>query len=297
MKIGVVCSPGVHPTIAFPSVHKKEETDVSHKKELLKMLFSQKGIISLVKSYPIHLRALNKKLFAPRDFYKIIFREKLVFNSILDEVRKDDINEYLEKELGIFDHIKGRTVRGYAYSSGTVSKKQAHILYVFVRIKKPNIVVETGAGNGYSTAFLLKALHMNNTGKLYFIDFPEIEGHHYFPDDFYKEKGGAVIPQGKSSGWLVPQYLHNRLKIILGKSQDVLPKLLKELNSVDIFFHDSEHSYSGMNFEFEQIWPHLISDGILLAHDVNWNKAFIHFAREVKRKPFFIDGSLGFLIK
>ncbi len=157
--------------------------------------------------------------------------------------------------------------------------------------------METGTGNGYSTAFILKALHMNNKGKLYSIDFPEIEGHRYSPVDFYKEKGGAVIPQGRSSGWLVPGYLQGRLKIILGKSQDVLPKLLKELSSVDIFFQDGEHSYSGMIFEFEHIWPHLISDGILFAHDVNWNKAFIHFAKEVKRKPYFIDGSLGFLIK
>lgn len=270
---------------------------MSHKKELLKILFSPKEIMTLIKNFPIHLRALTKELFPSRDFYKIIFSEKSVFNSILDEIRKDKINEYLEKELGIFNRIKGKTVRGYAYSSGIVSKKQAHILYAFVRIKKSNIVVESGTGNGYSTAFILKALHMNNKGKLYSIDFPEIEGHHYSLDDFYKEKGGAVIPQGKSSGWLVPGYLQGRLKIILGKSQDVLPNLLKELSSVDIFFHDGEHSYSGMIFEFEQIWPHLIPDGILLAHDVNWNKAFIHFAKEVNRKLYFIDGSLGFLIK
>lgn len=253
--------------------------------------------MTLVKYFPIHWRALSKRLFPPKDFYKVIFNDKVVFNRILYEIRRDNLNEYLEKELGIFNHIKGRTVRGCAYSSGTVSKKQAHILYALVRIKKPNIVVETGAGNGYSTAFLLKALHINNQGKLHSIDFPEIEGYPYSPDDFYKEKGGAVIPKGKSSGWLVPEYLRNRLNIILGKSQDVLPQLLKELSSVDIFFHDSEHSYSGMIFEFKQIWPHLISDGILLAHDVNWNKAFIHFAKEVKRKPYFIDGSFGFLIK
>jgi Methyltransferase domain len=106
-----------------------------------------------------------------------------------------------------------------------------------------------------------------------------------------------VIPKDKSSGWLVPEYLRARLEIILGKSQDVLPKLLEGLNGVDIFFHDGEHSYSGMIFEFEQIWPHLVSEGILFVHDVNWNDAFIHFAIEVNRKPYFIDGSLGFLIK
>ncbi|MGO8989810.1 MAG: class I SAM-dependent methyltransferase [bacterium] len=261
------------------------------------MVFRPKDIISLARNYPIHLRALSKKLFPSRDFYKIIFDGKSVFNRILNEIREDNINEYLEKELETFNRIRGRTVRGCSYSSGIVSRRQAYILYASVRIKKPNTVVESGTGNGYSTAFILKALRMNNKGKLYSIDFPEIEGRHYAQDDFYKEKGGAVIPKGQSSGWLVPEYLHDRLKIVLGKSQDVLPKLLEELNSVDIFFHDSEHSYSGMIFEFEQTWPRLISGGILFAHDVNWNKAFVHFAKEVNRKPYFIDGSLGFLIK
>jgi len=261
------------------------------------MRFGPKDIISVMKNYPIHLRALNKKLFPSRDFYKIIFGEKSVFNSILDEIGEDTINEYLAKELETFNRIRGRTIRGCAYSSGIVSRRQAYVLYGSVRVKKPTTVVESGTGNGYSTAFILKALHTNAKGKLYSIDFPEIEGHHYFPGNFYKEKGGAVIPEGRTSGWLVPEYLRDRLKIITGKSQDVLPKLVQELSSVDFFFHDSEHSYSGMRFEFEQIWPHLISGGILFAHDVNWNKAFTDFAKEVSRKPYFIDGSLGFLMK
>lgn len=266
-------------------------------KELLNSLVNPIEIVNLIKNYRIHLRALYRKLFPSKDYCKVIFGKKSVLDGFLDEIRMDIINEDLEKKLKIFRHIKGKTARGYTYSSGVVSKRQGHIIYSIVRKKKPNLVIETGTGNGYSTSFILKALHLNNQGMLYSIDYPEIEGQNYPKDNFYKDKGGAVIPKGKTSGWLVPDYLYNRLRIIIGKSQDILPKLLRDIGSIDIFFHDSEHSYSGMIFEFEQVWPYLNEEGILLIHDINWNNAFVNFAKRVNKRPFFIDGSLGFIIK
>jgi len=266
-------------------------------KEIIKALITPKGLKNLILNYPIFMRALKVKLFYSVNFYGSIGTTKTEYQGYIEEIKEDEINDYLENELKIFSHIRGKTVRGYEYSSGAISKRHGHNLYAMIRTVKPDRTIETGTANGYSTSFILKALEKNDRGILYTIDYPEVEGKEYPPDDFYKEKGGAVIPKGRQSGWLVPDALRERCKLFIGRSQDILPQLFKTVGEIDIFFHDSEHTYKAMLFEFETAWPYLRPGGILLAHDVNWNNAFTDFAKKVLRTPFFIDGSLGFLIK
>lgn len=264
---------------------------------IIKTFTTIDGLKNLFFHFPVHWRALKTRLFADKDFYKWLGKTKNDYEKYLSEIRSDEINWYLEKELEIFSQIKGKTVRGYEYSSGAISKYHGHSIYVLVRMLKPEKAIETGTANGYSTSFILKAMERNKKGTLYSIDFPEIEGEIYSPHDFYKEKGGAVIPKNKTSGWLVPDNLRGRLKLFIGKSQNILHELLPELKQIDLFFHDSEHTYDAMIYEFEKAWQYLRKKGILLAHDVNWNKAFTDYARKKGREPFYIDGSLGFLIK
>jgi hypothetical protein len=52
----------------------------------------------------------------------------------------------------------------------------------------------------------------------------------------------------------------------------------KMLGSIDIFIHDSEHSYENMMFEYMTAWDHLKEGGILLSDDTNLNKAFSDFS-------------------
>ncbi|MCX8109998.1 MAG: class I SAM-dependent methyltransferase [Syntrophorhabdaceae bacterium] len=264
---------------------------------IVKTFTTPDGLKNLIFHFPVHWRALKVRLFADKDFYKPLGKEKNDYDRYFQEIRGDELNIYLEKELEIFSKIKGKTVRGCEYSSGAISRQHGHCIYVLVRMLKPEKAVETGTANGYSTSFILKAMERNKKGMLYSIDFPEIEGKEYSPDDFYREKGGAVVPKNKTSGWLVPDELRARLKLFTGRSQDVLPGLLSELGEIDLFFHDSEHTYMAMMEEFNIAWRHLKDRGILLAHDVNWNKAFTDFGKKIKTQPFFIDGSLGFLIK
>jgi len=89
------------------------------------------------------------------------------------------------------------------------------------------------------------------------------------------------LPEGKEPGFVVPSWLKNRWRLTLGKSQDILERLLDQLGEIDIFLHDSEHSYDNMMFEFETAWRYLSS--LLLSHDVSWNRAFFDFARKVHR--------------
>ena len=50
---------------------------------------------------------------------------------------------------------------------------------------------------------------------------------------------------------------------------------------MDAFFHDSLHTFDHMTFEYRTAWPFLRPGGVLLSHDVHWNRAFPRFASSV----------------
>lgn len=78
----------------------------------------------------------------------------------------------------------------------------------------------------------------------------------------------------------------HRWNLILGDAKIELPKLLKQLKSVDIFLHDSLHTYEHMMFEYNTVWKHLSVNGLLLSDDVNekWSLAFVDFCN-IKKVP------------
>jgi hypothetical protein len=90
------------------------------------------------------------------------------------------------------------------------------------------------------------------------------------------------------SGWVVPTELREEWKLTIGKSEDKLPALLKDLGQIDMFIHDSEHSYENMIWEYRVVWSNLKLGGILLSDDVNFNDAFWDFSRETKIRPVLI---------
>jgi len=148
-------------------------------------------------------------------------------------------------------------------------------LYVIMRVLRPEVVVETGVAAGISSAFILQALEDNNKGKLYSIDLPNYN----LPDDL------TFIPAGTQPGFAIPEGLKKRWQLRLGTSRDLLPGLLAEIGRVDIFLHDSDHTYENMLFEFVTAWDHLPQGGLLLSHDIAFNNAFRDFSRKIKRKP------------
>lgn len=148
-------------------------------------------------------------------------------------------------------------------------------LYVIVRILRPNIVVETGVANGVSSAYILRAMEDNGVGKLISIDLP-------YPGV------GSILPEGKQTGWLVPDDLRHRWTLILERSLDVLPGILKELGNIDVFLHDSDHSYNYMKAEMELAWPYVVEDGVLMADDAWQNSAFRDFCRQVDKNAIMI---------
>ncbi len=140
--------------------------------------------------------------------------------------------------------------------------EQAIALYLIVRILQPSRIVETGVGR--STCFMLQALEDMGQGELYSIDI------------------------NPSVALLIPRKLTARWRFVIGSSRHVIPQLLQQLGYINIFFHDSDHSYENMLFEFKTAWPSIVKGGILLSHDTDLNTAFNEFSEEICAQPIYL---------
>jgi predicted O-methyltransferase YrrM len=198
--------------------------------------------------------------------------------------------EEREELRGLFQGFAAAEEQHRPYYLSSMPTKTARKLYRLLRDRQPTICVETGVCNGTSTAVILQALERNGHGRLYSIDFPEFTNS---TGEFW-HKGGAVIPQGKEPGWLVPEHLRSRWELIIGRSQDELEPLLDRLGTIDFFLHDSEHSYECMMFEFAAAMRHLREGGVLASDDADWNTAFGDFAGE---RPIQSLGTLALVEK
>ena len=217
-----------------------------------------------------------------------------------------DVLARYEREVrgsGLVEHLleKGRehheAVVASGHSLGAIGYTEGAYLYALLRSVRPDVVVETGVANGFSTAFSLLALQANGTGHLHSIDLPREVGRAYEPGTFHEGAGRAGIPPGSEPGWLIPPPLKERWTLILGRSQEELPPLLGRLGEIDSFMHDSEHSFECMWFEFNAGWPALRAGGVLLSDDVNSTEAFARFAAEQGREPVRLARGMALLQK
>jgi predicted O-methyltransferase YrrM len=164
------------------------------------------------------------------------------------------------------------------------------MLYVAVRVLRPKVVIETGVFDGVSSSALLQAMHDNTEGVLESIDLPAtavIVG----ATDAMPE---TSLPPGRQPGWLVPQRLRERYSLRLGDSREILPRVLGEHKTIDIFFHDSLHTDAHMTFEFQTAWPHLRDGGLMASDDVLFNRAFMRLTRALGKSYVLVDGCGAF---
>jgi predicted O-methyltransferase YrrM len=150
------------------------------------------------------------------------------------------------------------------------------ILYIICRKQNPVSVIETGVASGVSSSHILCALEANQQGELYSIDLPTW--------------------QKVSSGWMIPDYLRHRWYLTQGRSSDYLGQLLKNIKKIDIFLHDSDHTYENMRGEFEAAWTHLKTGGLLLSHNIDYSDAFSDFCRDYKVRGLTL-GDMGGIVK
>lgn len=143
-------------------------------------------------------------------------------------------------------------------------------LYMLIRILKPEVVIETGVAAGASSLLMLLAMERNMKGELYSIDLPS-------PQQTLSD--GTFYP-AHEAGTVVPSQLRKRWHLILGDAREELPKLLAQLEGIDIFLHDSLHTESHMLWEYRTAWPFITECGVLLSDDIG--TAFLKFCKEVE---------------
>jgi predicted O-methyltransferase YrrM len=209
------------------------------------------------------------------------------------EVRASGLKEHLFEKAR--EHQA--EVGGTGHSLGAIGYAEGVYLYAVLRQLRPEVAVETGVANGFSTAFALLALDRNGAGELHSVDLPREVGREYDESAFYEGEGRAGIPAGSEPGWLIPPDLKRRWTLVLGRTQEELPPLLERLGTIDSFMHDSEHSFECMWFEFNAAWPHLRPGGLLLSDDVNSTEAFPRFAKERGKEPIRLARGMALLQK
>lgn len=170
-------------------------------------------------------------------------------------------NDRLPDLTDLYNNLvkKIETLYGKGKSLSILSLDEAISVYLLILHIKPEIVVETGVSDGMSSFFILSALNENQKGNLYSIDLPEV---------------GMPGLYGKEPGWIVDDTLRKRWTLLYGKTEVKLAPLLNELKRVDIFLHDSEHSYTNMKFEFSLALKYMNEGSLLLSDDVRSNSAF-----------------------
>lgn len=167
--------------------------------------------------------------------------------------------EYYEEYKKIIEKV------GYPKASYITFRSGVYI-YNLIRVTKPDIIVETGVLDGFSSRIMLEALSKNKRGRLFSIEISKDVGH------------------------LVPQHLRGRWRLVVGTPNMALKNALRKSSKIDIFMHDSNHSYDQMKMEFELAMQRIKEGGIILSDDVYVNNAFIEFANSIGRRPKLISG-------
>ncbi len=180
------------------------------------------------------------------------------------------------------------------YVPGWVNLDDALFLYWLVRQVKPRTIVQTGVCNGLSAAFMMLGLVKNGPeGTLHVIDLPPV----FDPNDpAWIEEGkvyGVVIPEGRTTGWLVPDAYRSRFEVWNGDAKDLLPKMVDKVDAIDFFYHDSDHTYNHMMFEFREARRKLTKGGLVVGDDVSWNASVWDFADEHRVPSYNFKGAVG----
>jgi predicted O-methyltransferase YrrM len=143
---------------------------------------------------------------------------------------------------------------------------QGALLYLLVRAQRPSVVLETGVGPGYSTAWILAALEDNHRGELTSLGPGPTAGRSIGVNDV-------------ALGQFVPPTLRARWTLALGNTEDRLRELLAGFGQIDVFLYDNGPIAARARFELLAAWERLSPQGVLLAHHVDSNPAWAAFCR------------------
>ena len=165
-----------------------------------------------------------------------------------------NLKEYVEEFHRTYEEIQSRinVHRGAYPDNFRVGTRSSMALYLLVRLLHPNVVVETGVANGVSTAIVLNAIERNQCGTLFSIDV--------------RSDVGGLLTERERRGWNLIVLKHPLERKFAGAMVALPP--------IDLFLHDSNHSYRWQKMEYSNALCRLSCSGILLSDDIDASWAF-----------------------
>ncbi len=217
----------------------------------------------------------------PLDAVRFVLVDPELANFTYDIANRDELIDFVARQLGV-DRALVRRYADELAGDGELADRLAKKLatrrdrkrlplygrrigwYCIVRIKKPRLLVETGVADGLGSAVLVRAAERNAA-----------EGAPC------RVIGIDIDP---SVGWLLDDELRRRHELVIEDSHTALPRLLAG-QSLDLFIHDSAHTYEHEADEYRLVAPHLAPDAIVLSDNAHAVPALEDFARAAGR-PF-----------
>lgn len=181
-----------------------------------------------------------------------------------------DIARVLDEYQEVAEGLAGRYAEvklHYPRTHGVEAQTSA-VLYGLCRLLKPRSVVETGVADGRSSWLILAALKRNGEGLLYSFDI------------------------NHTAGRLVGEHPQWRLEILDRDKPDAsFRRALRQIERIDLFFHDSDHLYLPQLYEYEQAWPRMTEGGVFASDDVNASRAFLDFCQQQGQRAAYLFDS------
>lgn len=185
---------------------------------------------------------------------------------------QEDAKAFLAELDLRYPRLSKQYPREYAVEGAT-----AVSLYCLIRKRHPQTVLETGVANGHTTAVILAALNKNGSGTLISTDVAD--------------EVGGLLSAAEREEW-------RYFKMSGRRPRSAFKSLLRQIGPVDLFFHDSDHTYEWQTWEYETVFGHMSPQGILASDDVDGSYAFIDFvdARSLRPRLLFDRREIAGLI-
>ncbi len=145
------------------------------------------------------------------------------------------------------------------------------LIYEACEFTEAKSVVETGVAYGWSSMAALLSLEKRG-GTLYSSDMP-----------YLGQNGDEYV------GYVVPEKLKKSWKLFRHADRESLPRIMGEIQEIDVVHYDSDKAYDGMMWAYSQLYPRLRKGGVFISDDINDNSAFQDFCEKNGIEPTVVD--------
>jgi hypothetical protein len=233
------------------------------------------GIISTVKY--VYTEKINKSVF---DYSVINLIHTLSeLNNKLQKINEKSVFDLENSSDKIFYEISDNLIflesKGAGIKTSVIgdsgSKTRLKVLAYIINYLDFDLIIESGTQHGISALFM-ERFSITKNCNIYSVDVKN-----------------NIIPEG------IGKINYVVLSSPVRKSFKTFTKKLIKRNSRLLYFHDSDHSYENMSFEFNWAWNELKVD-CLISDDVSENTAFSKFVLKNNLTPYYCKFDSGSVV-